>query len=62
MTRKPAPDDLLVLVNHCQTRCGFGRCPCVREEMPCIQKLVVVKTMETNSFHIHVKHSEGSDP
>ena len=36
MTRKPAPDDLLVLVNcHCQTGCGAARCSCVREGMQC---------------------------
>ena len=36
MTRKPAPDDLLILVNcRCHTGCSSRRRSCVREGMPC---------------------------
>ena len=36
MMQKPAPDNLLVLINcHCQTGCGSARCLCAREGMQC---------------------------
>ena len=57
MTRKPAPDDLLVLVNcRCHTECSPRRCSCVREGMPCTM-LVVVKTVTTKPLHVDVKQT-----
>ena len=62
MTRKPAPDDLLVLVSCCcHTGCSSRRRSCVREGMPCTDACGCEDCDNQTASCRRETDSEGSD-